>query len=286
LALNRQGPHETLDEQKSEDQGGQKVARQDAEELPDRKRLDVRSDLAAVEGQHDKHEGIVKGDPRHESPRPARRGWTIGMRVEYDSRMKLRMLFLLLFMASSVQAEVVPTSLAGIVLGEDIATIGEKCDMAADLPLSQERHLNEVPLMHYAAPGIRGGSVAYANCGQVGRIVRIKLKFENDSPEFFDDLLRRYRERFGKPLEWRGDPFQTVMAWKWSFSDDQGRKVNLELTHSKDDDFRTGNSVKLTLRSLWEEEAACQERKSGPSQRAMRSPTPPDRIDYNLLIPR
>jgi hypothetical protein len=196
------------------------------------------------------------------------------------------MLLLWLFMTTSVQAQVFPTSLGGVTLGEDISSIDEICRMHTQIPLSQERHLMEVQLIPHYAPAIRGGSVAYANCDQIGRIVRIKLKFEDESREFFDNLLRRYRDRFGKPQEWRGDPFQTVMSWKWSFINAQGEQVNLELTHSKDEDFKTGNFVKMTLRSLWLSEDACQDAKNESGADNDRAPTPAHKLDYRLLIPQ
>ena len=199
--------------------------------------------------------------------------------------MKRCMLLLWLFLATSVQAQVFPTSLGGIVLGEDISSIGDICRTGTDIPLSQERHLMEVQLVPNHAPGIRSGTVAYANCDQVGRIVRIKLKFDIDTREFFENLLRRYRERFGKPLEWRGDPFQTVVSWKWSFHDASGEQVNLELTHSRDEDYKTGNFVKMTLRSLWVREDACQDAKGGQDVKDD-GPTPAHKLDYRLLIPR
>jgi len=200
--------------------------------------------------------------------------------------MKYCMLLLWLFMASSVQAQIFPTSLGGITLGEDISSIEKICRMHTQIPLSQERHLMEVQLIPDHAPGIKSGTVAYANCDQVGRIVRIKLKFDNETREFFDDLLRRYRARFGKPLEWRGDPFQTVMSWKWSFTDLQGEQVNLELTHSRDDDYKTGNFVKMTLRSLWVREDACQDAKAQSGGLDDSGPTPANKLDYRLLIPQ
>lgn len=196
------------------------------------------------------------------------------------------MLLLWLFLASSVQAQVFPTSLGGIVLGEDISSIRDICRMHTEIPLSQERHLLEVQLVPHHAPGVRSGTVAYANCAEAGRIVRIKLKFENDSREFFEDLLRRYRERFGRPIEWRGDPFQTVMSWKWSFHDARGEQVNLELTHSREGDSKTENSVKMTLRSLWVREDACQDAKNASESRPDQAPTPAHKLDYRLLIPQ
>jgi len=160
------------------------------------------------------------------------------------------------------------------------------CRMHTRIPLVQERHLQEVQLEPRFVPGIKTGSVAIADCKNPGRIVRIKLKYDNPSRNFFDDLLRRYTQAFGEPVEWRGDPFQTVIAWKWSFDDGKGRRVSLELTHSKDEDYKTGNFVKMTLRSLWEEEAACLEEKFGPAGSLENGPTPADKLDYNLLIPR
>lgn len=177
-------------------------------------------------------------------------------------------------------------SLAGIVLGADVSTIHYCCILSTDIPLSEERHLKEIDLMPQFVPGIRSGSVAYANCGQKGTIVRIKLKFDNSSRSFFDDLMERYTKSWGKPEQWRGNPFQTVVAWKWSFKNHQGQKINLELTHSKDEDYKTGNFVKLTLRSLWEEEAECYQQALGSSEVKHPPPTPEDKLDYMQLIPR
>jgi hypothetical protein len=200
--------------------------------------------------------------------------------------MKYCMLLLWLFMASSVQAQVFPTSLGGITLGEDISSIRNICRMHTEIPLSQERHLMEVQLIPHHAPGVKSGTVAYANCDQIGRIVRIKLKFDNNTKEFFDELLQRYRTRFGKPPEWRGDPFQTVMSWKWRFLNPEGEQVNLELTHSRDEDYKTGNFVKITLRSLWLREDACQDAKNESGAQNDRAPTPANKLDYRLLVPQ
>jgi hypothetical protein len=196
------------------------------------------------------------------------------------------LLFLLcLLIPASVQAHDPPMSLAGIKLGANVSTVHHRCKLSTDIPLADERHLNEINLMPQFVPGIKGGSVAYANCQQKGAIVRIKLKFDNSSRSFFDDLLGRYTQNWGKPEKWRGNPFQTVISWKWSFNNDRGQKVNLELTHSEDEDYKTGNFVKLTLRSLWEEEDACYKKTLGPSDEKASTPTPPDKLDYQQLIP-
>lgn len=200
--------------------------------------------------------------------------------------MKFLLLLLFLLLPASVQAHDTPMSLAGINLGANVSTVHHRCKLSTDIPLAEERHLNEINLTPQFVPGIKSGSVAYANCSQKGAIVRIKLKFDNPSRSFFDDLFGRYTKNWGKPEKWRGNPFQTVISWKWSFKNDSGQKVNLELTHSEDEEYKVGNYVKLTLRSLWEEEEACYKQSQGPSDGKVSTPTPPDKLDYQQLIPR
>lgn len=200
-------------------------------------------------------------------------------------QLKALLLFLFLVVPISGQAHDIPMSLAGIRLGSDVSTVKHCCKITTDIPLSDERHLNEIDLMPEFVPGIKSGTVAYANCSKKGAIVRIKLKFDNSSRSFFDDLLDRYTDKFGKPIKWRGNPFQTVLAWKWSFSDSHGQKINLELTHSNDDDYKIGNFVKMTSRSLWEEEEACYKKTLEPADGNGATPTPPEKLDYRQLIP-
>lgn len=200
--------------------------------------------------------------------------------------MKYIIILLFVLIPFSVQAQEIPLSLAGITLGEDISTVSSKCDMTTDIMLPQARHLNEVNLLPQFVPGVMRGTVAYANCAQKGRIVRIKLRLDDPSRSFFQELLRRYRNKFGKPEEWRGDPFQRVISWKWSFVDDGGTRVGLELTHSMDEDFKMGNSIKFTLRSLWDEEAACLRGVSEATGEQSDQPTPREFLDYRQLVPR
>ncbi len=199
--------------------------------------------------------------------------------------MKFLLLFLFFVVPVSVQAQNVPMFLAGIKLGADVSTVNRDCNLSTDIPLADERHLNEINLVPEFVPGIKSGTVAYANCAQKGAIVRIKLKFDNSSRSFFDDLLNRYTKKMGKPEKWRGNPFQTVISWKWSFKNDIGQRINLELTHSNDEDYKIGNFAKLTLRSLWEAEAACYQQTLGPSEEGASTPTPTDKLDYRQLIP-
>jgi hypothetical protein len=200
--------------------------------------------------------------------------------------MKFVFVVFFLMMPAALQAHDIPRSLAGITLGADVTTVHHRCRLSTDIPLAEERHLNEIDLMPQFVPGIRSGTVAYANCRQKGAVVRIKIKYDNPSRAFFNDLLGRYIKSWGKPEKWRGNPFQTVISWKWSFKNANGERVNLELTHSEDEDYKIGNFVKLTSRSLWEEEAACYKATAGPSEEESSVPTPADKLEYGQLIPQ
>jgi hypothetical protein len=138
--------------------------------------------------------------------------------------MKYCMLLLWLFMASSVQAQVVPTSLAGIVLGADISTAHQFCNMDTEIPLAQERHLKEMNLLPQFVPGIKSGAVAYSNCSQSGGSCASSSS-STMTPELFRRTAAALQGTFRPPQEWRGDPFQTVMSWKWSFDDKKGQRV-------------------------------------------------------------
>lgn len=200
--------------------------------------------------------------------------------------MQYLIIVFLLLSASFSRAGNLPMSLAGITLGADISTVHHCCLLDTDIPLADERYLSEIDLAAQFVPGVKSGSVAYATCSQKGKIVRIKLKFDNPSREFYDDLLKRYEKTFGQAHEWRGDPMQTVISWKWNFKDGSGQKVNLELTHSDDEDYKTGNFVKMSLRSLWEAEAECIKGGVASGTLAVTKPTPRDKLDYSLLIPK
>jgi hypothetical protein len=204
----------------------------------------------------------------------------------YNYLMNYFIIFLSLFLSVAANAQNFPMTLAGISLGENIGKVQSHCRLATDIVLEEERHLKEMELKPQFVPGVKSGSVAYANCEQPGRIVRIKLKFDNPSKEFFNDLLRRYKVKFGNPIEWRGNPFQTVISWKWSFQDDRGQRVGLELTHSDNEDYKIGNFVKFTLRSLWDQEDACYEKKHAAEESQENKPTPAQNLQYDLLIPQ
>ena len=187
--------------------------------------------------------------------------------------------------SANIQAGTIPTTLAGITLGADISTVAHRCKLSTDMPLSDERQLNEIDLKPQFVPGVKSATVAYANCAEKGKIVRIKLKFDNSSREFFNDLYAMYEKKFGHPEEWRGNPFHSVLSWKWSFKDGR-QNVGIELTHSEDNDYKIGNFVKLTLRSLWESESICLKKQERSSQESETDQKEEKSLDYSQLIPK
>ena len=117
--------------------------------------------------------------------------------------------------------------------------------------------------------GYRSGYLFYGNCDKPGRIVKIKLKYERSDKEFFDDLVQRFKRKFGEPDQYRGDAFRAFIAWKWSFKDKDNNKISLILQHNSADveEYTQGNSVKLSVTSFIEKEAICYEQKNPEPKR-------------------
>lgn len=153
---------------------------------------------------------------------------------------------LILFLASTAGAADAPHALGGFVLGESIEGVANRLDMDTVLRVRDTGCLMEVDVI--PPEGFVSGSITYGVCVARNRIVRIKLKYEDDSAAFYERLLSRYKQRFGEPNEWKGDPFHVVVVWKWYFKDRDNNKISLILQHnSQDEDEKIGNSVKMTL---------------------------------------
>jgi hypothetical protein len=104
--------------------------------------------------------------------------------------------------------------------------------------------------------GFKSGS--FRTCRQPGSIVRIKLKYADGSLEFYEELLKRFKQKFGEPNQYQGDPFRVFISWKWSFTDSQQNRISLILQHNLvDEEEKIGNAVKLTLHNQLEEDARC-----------------------------
>ena len=182
-----------------------------------------------------------------------------------------------------------PQQIAGIRLGANIDQYAHIIQMDTALPVRHMEYLLEVALKP-AFEGYRSGYIFYGNCDKPGRIVKIKLKYERSDKEFFDDLLQRFKRKFGEPDQYRGDAFRAFLAWKWSFKDKDGHSISLILQHNSSDveEYTQGNSVKLSATSLIEKEAKCYELKNPEPKRAQPGKgqkSPREQADYQRLIP-
>jgi hypothetical protein len=166
---------------------------------------------------------------------------------------------ILLLSPTYVSADKAPTQIAGLVLGEQIATFVDLVRMETATPLRDRKYLREARIREI--DGYRSGTVSFGNCNKPGQIVRIKLKYEYSDKKFYNELLDQFKKKFGEPDEWRGDPFHVIIAWKWSFTDEDNNKISLILQHSRDEDYKWGNSVKFTNTTLLEQEQNCYQTK-------------------------
>jgi hypothetical protein len=180
-----------------------------------------------------------------------------------------------------------PKAIGGFELGASIDTCQDLLLMKTALPIRYQEFLREVEIKNI--PGFKSGLIAYGDCVNKGRIVRIKLKYQDGSKKFYENLLRRYKKQFGDPDEWRGDPFHIVLAWKWSFADGDGNRISLILSHNTmDTEEKIGNAVKMTMTNLIDDEARCFEA-AHPNYRK----TAPGRVgsgktdaSWDLFVPR
>ncbi len=155
----------------------------------------------------------------------------------------------LLFQHGSFAADSnnVPLEINGFKLGSSI----EEYDF-----IKRRNYVKEVVIDEIG--GFRRGILSYGNCEQPGEIVRIKLKYKNDSHKFYKQLFKRFKEKFGKPEEFTGDAFGIVIAWKWRFMDKDNNYISLTLQHNKKNMAETmGNMVKLAMPDRIEAERKC-----------------------------
>ncbi len=161
-----------------------------------------------------------------------------------------------------------PLSVGGFTLGRPIETVADRVIMETALPVRYMENLHEVEIR-----------------------VRIKLKYDDGSLELFQELLRRFKKKYGEPTDYMGDPCRVFISWKWSFTGADGIRVSLTLQHNQqDEDEKMGNAVKLTLHNRLEDDARCfkenrLERRAALRQRAApsgKAATP----DWDLFVPK
>ncbi len=149
-----------------------------------------------------------------------------------------------------------PHQIGVFVLNQNISEVKDYVIMETALPIRHMENIEEVEVK--SLEGIKSGLIGYATCKAPGNIVRIKLKYKDPSKKFYEQLLKRISKKFGEPDDYRGDPFHIVLSWKWSFVDKKNDRITLILQHnSMDTEEKLGNSIKLTNRSMMEEDLRC-----------------------------
>ena len=149
-----------------------------------------------------------------------------------------------------------PHQIAVFKLNSNIADFKDYVIMETALPIRHLENIEEVEIK--SIEGIKSGLIAYATCTAPGHIVRIKLKYKDSSKKFYEQLFKRIKKKYGEPDEYRGDPFHIVLSWKWSFTDQDNNRISMILQHNTmDTEEKRGNSIKLTMSSLIEEDQKC-----------------------------
>lgn len=172
----------------------------------------------------------------------------------------LTLIAVIVFHGAGTAAGATPHGVAGFVLNTDISEYTNRVDMQTSMPVRYREFLKEVQISQ--VPAFKSGIITYGTCAAPNRIVQIRLKYLDASKAFFEQLLDKFKDRFGRDPEWRGDPFNVIIAWKWSFVDKEKNHISLILQHNVlKEDQKLGNVVKLSMRNLIEAERACFEKK-------------------------
>lgn len=179
-----------------------------------------------------------------------------------------------------------PHSIVGVKLGAQIQDLQELVDLSAAVPIWGTDYLLRAPLR--STRGYQSGYVVYGNCAHKGRVTRIKLTYEDESEAFYSRVLSALTQRYGKPGEWRGNPFGTLRIWKWSLRDSQRKRISVILQHymGDDDSFTHGNSIRLTNSSFIEEEQACFEQKRKEKKETECAALMPEKVDFDWFLPQ
>ena len=200
--------------------------------------------------------------------------------------MKNKLIFglavLLLFTPGMTRADA-PHQVGGFALGQNIEAYKDRVIMDTTLPVRYSENMEEVEIKF--TQGFKSGLITYGTCAKPGQIVKIKLKYADSSKEFHKNLFKQFEKRFGEPDEYRGDPFGIVKAWKWSFVDKNNNRISLVLQHNtRDEDESIGNSVKLAMWNLIEDERECFEKKKAAETKKTKKKKQ-GKADWEVLIP-
>ena len=186
-------------------------------------------------------------------------------------------------MAKKAAIETTANGVGGFILGDAIDNYQDVIRMNTSMPIRYLESVHEVEIQ--GIPEFKSGLIAYGSCVEKGKIIRIKLKYADSSRKFFELLMKKFKERFGEPTEWKGDSFGVVITWKWSIKNDKGEKISLIIQHNLlDTEEKVGNVVKMTLTQAMDEEIECY-KKADPRVREKKRKSLPSPIDWDKLLP-
>lgn len=184
----------------------------------------------------------------------------------------------LLLVTAPVRAVTTPTEIGGFKLGEFIT----------DYPqIEYSDYLKEVVVNDWH--GFRKGIISYGTCANPGQIVKIRMKYQNSSKDFYHELLKKFKSRYGEPDEWKGDAFGVLHVWKWRYVDEHNRRVSMILQHNlQNDNENVGNMVKLSFPELMKEERFCvieffERNKTAEEKEMIKQRMKPD---WDYMLPR
>jgi len=162
-----------------------------------------------------------------------------------------------LFAATALAQPPAPDSLSGLVLGSAVKDNGDRLEPDGRKPLEDEPWLERIRVKPDEFFG--GGYVMAGSCAAKGRILRIKLKYRDETLDFFRKLIGTLLNRYGNPAEYKGDLGGEVMGNKWSFTNKNGESISLIVQRAQngDPDITQGTVIKLANQTLMEAERSC-----------------------------
>jgi hypothetical protein len=175
-------------------------------------------------------------------------------------------------------AQNIPYEVGGVTLGTDVNDYPDMIDT---------NFLKEMVVTDWR--GFRKGIISYGVCKYENKILRIRMKYEDSSKKYYQELLKEYKKLYGAPQEWKGDSFGILHIWKWYFTDSENRSISLTLQHNlRNPNENIGNMVKLSFPDMIEDERLCfnqmcEEMKGTKDENRLEEMKKPD---LRYLIPR
>lgn len=184
-------------------------------------------------------------------------------------RLRILVLTALLLVAAALPALAeTPSNLAGITLGDAAGSYKGRLTLSRERPVKDAPWLRRIPLR--PDKYFVSGYVLVGTCAAPGRVARIKVRYRDDSLDFYRRVSGELLSLYGDPTDYRGGIDGRVMGNKWGFTDPWTRPVSLILQRVEGEDPETdpGNTLKLTNWSLLEAERACWQERHGTAATA------------------